>query len=348
VAITPLVNSKSFKYILGIETSCDETAASVYSPESGILSSIISSQIDSHSCFGGVVPEIASRKHLEYITPVVIDTLKESNININVIDGIACTQGPGLVGALAVGWSFAKSVAAVKKIPFIGVNHTYSHLLSVFLKNSKSEKKETPDFPFIGLVVSGGHTSLYIVEDLINYKEIGKTRDDAAGEAFDKVAKILGLSYPGGPAISKSALLSKNRYSLPKAKLSDSPFDFSFSGLKTAVLNLLKKEINKKNIINDIAFSFQETVVETLCEKTINAAKKTNIKNIVISGGVSANQRLREEMESQCKKNNILFYKPELGFCSDNAAMTAFAGYNLLINNITSGQQEDVYSRNKI
>lgn len=337
---------KKYQYILGIETSCDETAASVYSPEKGILSSIVSSQIEFHSAFGGVVPEIASRKHLEYIMPVTIEALQASGLSLKDIDGISCTQGPGLVGALAVGWSFAKTIASVINIPFVGVNHTYSHLLSIFLQK-KDIRHETPAFPFIGLVVSGGHTSLYIVEDFISYKEIGRTRDDAAGEAFDKVAKILGFAYPGGPEISRSAEKGSSIYNLPRARLLDTPFDFSFSGLKTAVSNLLKKEKKTDNILYDIAASFQEAVVDILCEKSINAAKHFGIKTIVISGGVSGNIKLREEMENQCKKNHILFYVPEFEFCSDNAAMVAFAGYNLLKEGLISSQKDDVYSRNK-
>jgi N6-L-threonylcarbamoyladenine synthase len=344
VEIIPPVNQNEYNYILGIETSCDETAASVFSPGKGIISSIISSQVELHSGFGGVVPEIASRKHLEYILPVTLEALQISGLTLKDIDAVSCAQGPGLVGALAVGWSFAKTIAAVNNLPFIGVNHTYSHLLSVFLKNNCDK---APDFPFIGLVVSGGHTSLYIVDDFINYKEIGRTRDDAAGEAFDKVAKILGLSYPGGPQISKYALKGKSVYNLPRARLIDTPFDFSFSGLKTAVSNLLKKEEKTENIIYNIAASFQDAVVDILCEKAINAAKKFAIKEIVISGGVSANKKLREKMDNQCKKNDILFYAPDFQYCSDNAAMTAFAGYNLLINGFISNQDEDVYSRNK-
>lgn len=313
--------------ILGIESSCDETAASIITDNNKILSNVVLSQIDIHNIYGGVVPEIASRRHMETITYVVETALKEASISLDKIDGIAVTYGPGLIGSLLVGLSFAKSLSYSLNIPYIGVNHLEGHLMAIFLERGDIK------FPFIGLVVSGGHTNLYIVKEFGNYILLGKTLDDAAGEAFDKISKFLNLGYPGGVIIDKISKKGNPEAILfPRPYLSNDSLDFSFSGLKTAVINFVKEKkeehnnIIPENIINDICASFQEAVVDVLIKKTIQASQKYNVPQIVISGGVAANSRLREKGEKIAKDFDLLFATPSIKFCTDNASMIALVG----------------------
>jgi N6-L-threonylcarbamoyladenine synthase len=314
--------------ILGIDTSCDDTSAAIVEDGTKIISNVVSNQFDLHKKFGGIVPELASRRHVEMIWPVVKQSLEKARTTFANISAIAVCHGPGLIGSLLIGVSFAKSLSYCLKIPLIAVNHLEGHLFSPFLDGIKIE------FPFIALIVSGGHTHLYRIDSFGPYKELGKTRDDAAGEAFDKVAKLLNLSYPGGPIIDKIALKGNpHAIKFPRAYLKDS-LDFSFSGLKTAVLNYLQK--NPDYDLNDIAASFQKAVTEVLVNKAIMAAEKENISRIFITGGVAANNQLRTTFNDKIKKNNINVFFPPLQLCTDNAAMIAGAGYFYLINNRTS------------
>ena len=333
--------------LLAIESSCDETAAAVLQDGINLLSSVVDSQIEVHSPYGGVVPELASRRHIQTIYQVVDKALKLAAIRIDQLDAIAVTQRPGLVGSLLIGMSFAKALAYVENLPCIGVDHMAGHLLSVFLGDDQ------PNFPFIALVASGGHSSLYLAEDPLSYKQIGQTRDDAAGEAFDKVAKLLGLAYPGGPIIAEEAEKGNpEAISFPRAWLETDSLDFSFSGLKTAVVNYVNRANQKDRKLNipDICASFQEAVVDVLVEKAITAAKKSGVFQIVLAGGVGANQRLREHLTSRSQDEDIAVYLPPRHFCTDNAAMIAVAGYHLY----KSKQYEsdslnmDVYSRSHI
>ncbi len=336
-------NSKSFpELLLAIETSCDETAAAVVQNGKNLLSNVVASQIEIHSKYGGVVPELASRHHLEAIVPTVSEALDEAGVTMSDIDGIAVTQGPGLVGSLLVGFSFAKAMAEACDIKLTGVNHIQAHLFSIFLG------EDQPDFPFLGLVVSGGHTSLYMVKSFFSLELIGQTRDDAAGEAFDKVAKILGLAYPGGPVIGQLAEKGNpEAFSLPRAKLPKTPYDFSFSGLKTAVLTLVKKLSSEPSEIPipDICASFQEAVVDVLVEKSIKAAQDFNLKSIVIAGGVAANSRLRQKMTAACQSKGIASYFPPVELCMDNAAMIGIVGHKQLQAGMVLEPDADVYSR---
>ncbi len=336
-------DSADDRLILGIETSCDETAAAVVSGSGKVLSNVVASQIEIHSRFGGIVPEIASRKHVEAIVPVVDQALTEAGCTIGSLSGIAATQGPGLVGALVVGLSFAKALAFPSGLPLCGVNHIQAHLLSIFLGG-----EARPAFPFTGLVVSGGHTSLYLVRGPLDMELLGSTRDDAAGEAFDKVAKLLGLPYPGGPVIS--ALAEKGNpdlFRFPRAWLPDSPFDFSFSGLKTAVLQQVKalEESGAELPAEDLCASFQEAVVDVLAEKTIKAAKACGTKDMVAAGGVSANKRLRQVMSERAEEKGLSCFFPPLEYCTDNGAMVAYAGRFMLEEGILLTPDADVYSR---
>ncbi len=310
---------------LGIETSCDETAAAVLGDDK-VLSSIVSSQIDVHKKFGGVVPELASREHLRNLLPIIREALAAASATISDIGLVAATYTPGLIGALLVGVSAAKAIAYSRDIPFIGVHHGEGHILAAHL--------EYPGigYPYIALLVSGGHTALYHVKDLGEYRMLGQTRDDAAGEAYDKVAKLMGLEYPGGPVIDSLA-----RHGNPKSVnfprgLAGS-FDFSFSGLKTAVRNHVALFMSKDDGIDpalnkaDVAASFQDAVVETLVEKTMLAASETGAGKVVVAGGVAANTLLRQRMQEETKKRNMLLYLPGMFYCIDNAAMIALAGY---------------------
>ena len=310
--------------ILAIESSCDETAAAVVQDGRKVLSNIISSQIEIHKLYGGVVPEIASRKHIEKVIQVVDEALKEASLTMDEIDAVAVTYGPGLVGALLVGVSAAKSIAFAHNKPLIGVHHIEGHISANYIENQELEP------PFLCLVVSGGHTNLVIVKDYGEYEVLGKTRDDAAGEAFDKVARAIGLGYPGGPKIQKiSEEGNKDAVAFPRAKVADNPFDFSFSGLKSSVLNYINscemkgEEINKA----DIAASFQEAVVDVLISHTIEGAKQLGFKKIAMAGGVASNIVLREEMKEACERRGFKFYHPSPILCTDNAAMIGAAAY---------------------
>ena len=308
--------------ILGIETSCDETAVAVLKGNKTILSNLIVSQIDIHKAFGGVVPEIASRKHIEYLYKLTEKALVEAKITIEDVSAVAVTYGPGLAGALLIGLNFAKGLSLNYNIPLIKVNHLMGHIYANFLSYPDLE------MPFIVLLVSGGHTMIIKVDDYNSFEVIGNTRDDAVGEAFDKVARIVGLGYPGGPAIEKISENGNPIYDFPKPMMNKG-YDFSFSGLKTAVLYFLKN--NPESKIEDVACSFQKTVSEILTEKVTKASKENNIKNIVIAGGVAANKVLRKSFDGF--KNEFNIYYPDLIYCTDNAAMIARAGYEKYIRN---------------
>lgn len=311
--------------VLGIETSCDETAAAVIKNDQ-VLSSIISSQ-EVHTQFGGVVPELASREHIRLIVPIVERALKEARLSLENIDGLAVTYGPGLVGALLVGLNFVKGMVTATGKPFIGVNHIEGHIYGNILSQEKVE------FPILFLIVSGGHTQLVLMEDHLRYRMIGKTRDDAVGEAFDKGAKLLGLGYPGGPMIDKLAQKGDPDFvKFPRAMLKKTPFDFSYSGLKTALLVYLKSisEEEKQKHLHDICASYQKAAVEVLINKTILAAKEFNVPRVALAGGVAANSLLRSWLQKACAEQGLELYAPDLKYCTDNAAMIARAGLEYL------------------
>ena len=310
--------------ILAIESSCDETAAAVVVNGREVLSNVISSQIDLHTLYGGVVPEIASRKHIENINPVIEKALSDAGCTLDDIDAIGVTYGPGLVGALLVGVAEAKAIAFAKDIPLVGVNHIEGHVCANFVEDKTLEP------PFLCLIVSGGHTHLVKVNDYCEYEILGKSRDDAAGEAFDKVARAIGLGYPGGPKIDKAAKEgNENAYEFPKAKIVDNPYDFSFSGVKSAVLNELnaKKMKGEEIVTEDVAASFQKSVVETLVERAMLAVKETGMNKIALAGGVASNTALRKLFKEECEKRGIDFYYPSPELCTDNAVMIGSAAY---------------------
>ena len=310
--------------ILAIERSCDETAASVVKNGREVLSNVIYSQIALHTEYGGVVPEIASRKHIEKINQVIEQALKEASVTLQDITAIAVTYGPGLVGALLVGVSAAKAISFATGIPLVGVHHIEGHISANYIENKDLEP------PFVCLVASGGHSHLVVVKDYGEYEIIGRTRDDAAGEAFDKVARAIGLGYPGGPKIDK---LSKegnpNAIEFPRARVADNAYDFSFSGLKSAVLNYLNGCQMKGEPVcqADVAASFQKAVTDVLVEHSVNAAKAYGFKKLAIAGGVASNSSLRAAFEKKCEAEGISFYHPSPVFCTDNAAMIGAAGY---------------------
>ncbi|MBO5278135.1 MAG: tRNA (adenosine(37)-N6)-threonylcarbamoyltransferase complex transferase subunit TsaD [Lachnospiraceae bacterium] len=310
--------------ILAIESSCDETAAAVVKNGREVLSNVISSQIALHTLYGGVVPEIASRKHIEKINQVIEEALKEAGVTLSDITAIGVTYGPGLVGALLVGVAEAKAIAYAAKLPLVGVHHIEGHISANFIENKDLEP------PFVCLVVSGGHTHLVIVRDYGEYEIIGKTRDDAAGEAFDKVARAIGLGYPGGPKVDK---LSKegnpHAIEFPRAQIEGAPYDFSFSGVKSAVLNHLNSCQMKGEEVNraDLAASFQASIIEALVSRAIRAAKEYGFDKLAIAGGVASNSSLRAAMQEACDKEGIRFYHPSPIFCTDNAAMIGAAAY---------------------
>jgi len=330
--------------ILGIETSCDETAAAVVVDGIQILSSVVSSQIDIHHPYGGVVPELASRKHMEAIVPVVTEALAASGMDSKQLDALAVTQGPGLVGALLVGFCFAKSFAFALDIPWVGVNHLEGHINSLFLEENP------PPFPFVALLASGGHTSIYYVTSHTGFEVVGQTRDDAAGEAFDKVAKMLGLGYPGGGVIDRLATQGDpEKIVFPRPFLDKSTFDFSFSGLKTAVRRYIEKNMDVyQEQIPDIAAGFQESVVDVLSFKVVHAAIMKGCEHIAIVGGVAANNRLRERVRHEADLKGLTVHVPSVDLCSDNAAMIAATGYHYLIAGTVSGLCDDVYSRVRV
>ena len=310
--------------ILGIESSCDETAASVVKNGRTGLSNVISSQIELHKLYGGVVPEIASRKHIEKINQVITEALEEANVTLDDLDAIAVTYGPGLVGALLVGVAEAKAISYAKNLPLVGVHHIEGHISANYIEHPDLEP------PFLCEIISGGHTHLVIVKDYGSFEILGRTRDDAAGEAFDKVARAIGLGYPGGPKIDKLAKEGNpHAIDFPRAHMEDAPYDFSFSGVKSAVLNHLNKcRMTGEPIVEaDIAASFQQAVVDVLVDNAIRAAKDYHMDRLAIAGGVASNGALRAAMEAACEKEGIRFYRPSPIFCTDNAAMIGVAAY---------------------
>ena len=325
-------------YILGIESSCDETSVAVVKNGREVLSNVISSQIPIHEKFGGVVPEIASRNHVEAISNVTKKALKEANITLNDIDAIACTYGPGLVGALLVGVSYAKALSYAINKPLVGVNHIEGHIAANYITNKDLKP------PFLCTIVSGGHTHLVHIKDYRKFEILGKTRDDAIGEAFDKVARVIGLGYPGGPKIDKLAKEGEANITLPETHFDN--LDFSFSGIKTAVINLHHKnpEVNKA----DLAASFENAVTNVLVDNTLKAVKELNLNKIALAGGVSANSYIRERFEKVGKENDIQIFYPELILCTDNAAMIASAGYYNFISDVRSGLELNAVPNLKI
>lgn len=310
--------------ILAIESSCDETAAAVIKNGRIVLSNVISSQIALHTLYGGVVPEIASRKHMEQINPVIKMALNEANVTLDDITAIAVTYGPGLVGALLVGVAQAKAIAFAKNKPLVGVHHIEGHICANYIENPELKP------PFVSLVVSGGHTHLVLVKDYGEYEIIGRTRDDAAGEAFDKVARAVGLGYPGGPKIDRLAKEGNpDAIEFPRAHVDGSAYDFSFSGIKSAVLNYINGCEMKKIEVNkaDLVASFQKAVIDALVSRAMLAVKEFEMDKLALAGGVAANSALRSALEKACEEANVKFYRPSPIFCTDNAAMIGVAGY---------------------
>jgi N6-L-threonylcarbamoyladenine synthase len=327
--------------ILAIETSCDETASAIIENGRALLASTVASQMDIHARYGGIFPEVASRQHVLSIIPVVEQTLVQSNLTLKDIDALAVTRGPGLAGSLVVGMNMAKGLALGTGLPLIGVNHLEGHIYSSWIHNAGEGVPPEPKFPLMALLVSGGHTELNLMTDHLTYKRLGSTLDDAAGEAFDKVARLLGLPFPGGPSIQKAAEAGNaTRFKFPRARL-DNPYDFSFSGLKTSVLYEVQelKKNGKPLPVEDLAASFQAAVVDVLFNKTIKAAREFGAKEILVAGGVSANQALREAFQSQ-KEFNV--HIPAFSLCTDNAAMIAAAGHYRFVSGHVSGLDIDV------
>jgi len=319
--------------VLGIESSCDDCAAAVIKDGREILSHAIHSQLETHRPYGGVVPELASRNHLEKIIPVLEQAMETAGLDWTALNGVAATYGPGLVGSLLVGLSAAKALAFSLNIPFCGINHLEGHLLAIFLEDA------APSFPFLGMIVSGGHTSLYRVDDFGRYGLLGQTRDDAAGEAFDKVAKLLGLGYPGGIALDRIAKEGNpEAFPFPRAMSTSKDLDFSFSGLKTSVRYFVQKhgQAFAHERLADLVASFQEAVVETLLHKVVQAVSRTEIRSVVISGGVASNSRLRARMKEAAEAEGFEVHFPSPHLCTDNAAMIAAVGYRYLERGITS------------
>lgn len=309
------------KYILAFETSCDETSVSIIKDGHTEIATVVLSQIDIHSKFGGVVPETASRAHIENITMVIEEALEKASMKIEEIDAIAVTYGPGLIGSLLIGLVAAKTLAFIYNKPLVPVHHIAGHIYA-------NNLVKPLEFPLIALVVSGGHTELILMEEDYSFKYIGGTVDDAVGEAYDKVARVLGLSYPGGPVIDKLAFTGKDTYDLP-LPMDDTSFDFSFSGLKSAVINMAHNERQRGNEINveNMATSFQNRVVEILTKKTMRALKKYDVSNLIVAGGVAANKGLRNRLTELCSENKIQLSIPNINYCTDNAAMIGAAGY---------------------
>ena len=319
-------------YILGIETSCDETAVAIYHSEKGLICHHLYSQVSMHAEYGGVVPELASRDHIRKLIPLIKQTLAESQLKKSDIEGVAYTAGPGLMGALLVGASTARSLAWAWSIPAIAVHHMEGHLLAPMLEEN------SPQFPFVALLVSGGHTLLIQVDGIGKYKQLGESLDDAAGEAFDKTAKMLGLGYPGGPKVSQLAEKGTNRFTFPRPMTNRPGLDFSFSGLKTYTMNTLAKTDKTEQDKADIAYAFQKATAETLSIKCKRALQHTGLKTLVIAGGVSANKQIRVALSAMVKKENAELFFPRLESYTDNGAMIAYAGCQRLL----AGQCENL------
>lgn len=320
--------------ILAIESSCDETAAAVVRNGRDVLSNVISSQIDLHTLYGGVVPELASRKHIENINPVITQALLDAGVTLAEIDAVGVTYGPGLVGALLVGVAEAKAIAYARKLPLIGVHHIEGHVCANLIEHPELEP------PFLCLIVSGGHTHLAMMEDYGLFRILGRTRDDAAGEAFDKVARAIGLGYPGGPKIERAAEKGNpSAIEFPRGKVDGSPYDFSFSGMKSAVLNYLNHAAMTGETVSqeDVAASFQQAVVDVLVERAVQAAEEFGQDKLVLAGGVAANGALRRTLSVACENRGIRFYHPSPVLCTDNAAMIGAAAYYHLIRGERSG-----------
>jgi N6-L-threonylcarbamoyladenine synthase len=329
--------------ILGLETSCDETAAAVVADGRRVLSSVVAPQFELHAQYGGVVPELAARRHLENILPVIEAALDQAGVTLSDLDGLAVTQGPGLIGALVIGMAVAKSLAFTHKLPLAGVHHLQAHILAAFLTDNP------PAFPLVALVVSGGHTNLYRVRSFLDLDLLGRSRDDAAGEAFDKVAKLMQLGYPGGVRIEALARSGNaGAYQLPRPRIPEEPLTFSFSGLKTAVAVQLKKHpeiLADPQAQADLAAGFQEAVVDSLVSRVWLALKETGLNRLVVCGGVAANARLREALQEQAGAAGAELFLPPLHLCGDNAAMVAAAGYHLLAAGKRLDLDADVFSR---
>lgn len=331
--------------VLGIETSCDETAAAVVTDGKTVLSDVVATQFDLHARYGGVVPELAARRHQENILPVLRAALDQAGLTINQLDGIAVTQGPGLIGALVIGFAVAKALAYALRLPIVGVHHLRAHILAAFLE------EPPPAFPFVALVVSGGHSNLYLVKGFQDMTLLGRSRDDAAGEAFDKVAKLLHLGYPGGVAIEAlSASGDPQAIPLPRPRIEHEPLTFSFSGLKTAVAYLIKKHPEMLDPAHqpgpaDLAASFQEAVVDSLVSRALTAVESTRSKRLVVAGGVAANRRLRQVLQAQTQAAGIELFIPPPKRCTDNAAMVAALGYHLLQAGERLDLSGDVFAR---
>lgn len=316
-------------YILGIETSCDETAASVVKNGTEIVSNVVASQIKSQKRFGGVVPEIASRHHVEQITLVIEEALKIAKLQPKNLDGVVVTEGPGLVGALLIGINAAKAFAFANQLPIIGVHHIAGHIYA-------NQLNQPMEFPLLALIVSGGHTELVLMKEHGSFELIGETRDDAAGEAYDKVARVLGLPYPGGPEIDRLAAESDGEIEFPRAWLEPESYDFSFSGLKSSVINYKHNLDQRDEHVNPnhVAAGFQSSVVDVLTTKTVRAAKEFNVKQVIAAGGVAANKQLRSSLEKEFNELTIPFYVPPISLCTDNAAMIAAAGSSMFTSGV--------------
>jgi N6-L-threonylcarbamoyladenine synthase len=336
--------------VLGIESSCDETAVAVVQSDGLVLADVVSSQVALHAPYGGVVPELAARAHMQNIIPVAESALAESGRELTDIDGVAVTHGPGLIGALLVGVQAGKAIAMARKLPLVGVNHLVGHLLSVFLRRSSEDTAKLPSFPFIALLVSGGHTALYEVRSAFDIEQLGQTRDDAAGEAFDKVAKLLGLGYPGGPRVDKLASQGDaKRVSLPRPMAQRNNLEFSFSGLKTAVAQrLLELGPLDEQGVADVCAAFQSNVVSVLVKKSLAACEARGVARLVLTGGVAANRGLRALAAEATAKAGIALYVPPFASCTDNAAMIAYAGAQRLLRGDDDGFGLSVFSRSPI
>jgi N6-L-threonylcarbamoyladenine synthase len=336
--------------VLGIESSCDETAAAVVAADGSVLADVVSSQIALHAPYGGVVPELAARAHIENIVPVIEQALANVPGGLEAIEGVAVTQGPGLVGALLVGVQAAKSIALARALPLVGVNHLIGHLLAVFLR--RDTVGAVPEFPFIALLVSGGHTALYEVRSPSDIEQLGQTRDDAAGEAFDKAAKLLGLGYPGGPRVDRLAARGDaSRIRLPRPLAGRRGLEFSFSGLKTAVAQYVVAQggpgLDDQHVA-DLCASFQHNVISVLVEKSLAACAQRGVPRLVITGGVAANRGLRALAQRECAAAAVALFVPEFASCTDNAAMIAYAGAQRLIDGANDGLGLSVFSRSPV